>query len=251
LNPPPYLWGFAFTVKPTPSLEMGFAHTVIFAGYGRPLTFGTFFHTFSTDGNGQAVDPGKRVTEWNFAYHPPLLRRKLAIYTEAMAWDNPIQGKFVARYAFSPGVYLPRLPKLSKLDLRLEGVYTDLPKLLYQGYFYHNARYMQGYTNYGQLLGSWVGPEGIGGEGSTTYWFSPRTKLSLNYRKVVTDTGYMEGGHRSDLSTHFTWTPKSSLEVSGMIQYGRWNFVAVSPQSKSDVTSTIQVRLFPHIHGDD
>lgn len=245
LKPPPYLWGFAFTIKPSDYLEMGFGHTVIFAGYGRPLTLGTFFHTFSVDGNGQELDPGKRVTEFNFAYHPPFLRKSLVLYTEAMAWDNPVQGKFVGRYAFSPGIYIPRLPKLSKLDLRLEGVYTDLPKLPIQGYFYTNLRYPQGYTNYGQILGSWVGPQGIGGEGSTTYWFSPRTKASVSYRKIVSDTGYFEGGHRSDVSAKFFWTPNASMEVSGNLQYGHWNFPAVSATSKSDFSTTFQVRFFP------
>jgi hypothetical protein len=245
LTPPPYLWGFAFTIKPSEYLELGFAHTVIFAGYGRPLNLKTFFHTFSVDGNGQEIDPGKRVTAFNFAYHPPFLRKSLVLYTEAMAWDNPIQGKFVGRYAFSPGIYIPQIPKLPRLDLRLEGVYTDLPKLPAQGYFYNNSRYVQGYTNYGQILGSWVGPEGIGGEGSTTYWFSARTKASVNYRKMVTDQGYFEGGHRSDVFAKFAWLPSTSVEVSGTIQYGRWNFIAIAPETKSDFTTTLQVRFFP------
>ena len=248
LNPPPYLWGFAFTIKPSDYVEIGFAHTVIFAGYGRPLTFGTFFHTFSVDGNGQQIDPGKRVTDFNFAYHPPFLRKRLVLYTEAMAWDNPVQGKFIGRYAFSPGIYVPQIPKIPNLDLRLEGVYTDLPKLPYEGYFYNNARYAQGYTNYGQILGSWVGPQGIGGVASSTYWFSPRTKASLNYRKTVTDAGYFQGGSRSDLCMQFTWTPNVSTQISGGVQYGRWNFVAISPDSKSDVTTTFQVRFFPQKH---
>lgn len=58
LTPPPYIWGVAFSIKPTPNFELGFAHTVIFAGYGRPLNLSTFFHTFSINGNGQEVDPG-------------------------------------------------------------------------------------------------------------------------------------------------------------------------------------------------
>jgi hypothetical protein len=248
LTPPPYLWGFAFSIKPSDYLEIGFAHTVIFAGYGRPLTLGTFFHTFSVDGNGQTIDPGKRVTAFNFGYHPPLLRKSLVLYTEAMAWDNPVQGKFVGRYAFSPGIYIPQIPKLPRLDLRLEGVYTDLPKLPVQGYFYNNSRYMQGYTNYGQLLGSWVGPQGIGGEASTTYLLSPRTKASVSYRKMVSDAGYFKGGHRSDLGAKFFWTPNTSTEISGSVQYGRWNFAAISPNTKSDVTATVQVRYFPRAH---
>jgi hypothetical protein len=246
LTPPPYLWGFAVTIKPSDYMELGFAHTVIFAGYGRPLTFETFFHTFSVDGNGQQIDPGKRVTEFNFAYHPPLLRKKLVLYTEAMAWDNPIQGKFVGRYAFSPGIYVPQLPKLPKLDLRLEGAYTDLPKASYQGFFYNNSHYVEGYTNYGQILGSWVGPQGIGGEASSTHWFSPRTKANVDYRKMVGE--YFQGGNRSDFSTQFTWTPNVSMEISGKVQYGHWNFVAISPDAKSDFTTTFQVRFFPKKH---
>ncbi|QEE26797.1 capsule assembly Wzi family protein [Terriglobus albidus] len=250
LKQPPYLWGFAFTVKPTEYLELGFAHTVIFAGYSRPLTFETFFHTFSVDGNGQEIEPGKRVTAFNFAYHPPFLRQSLVLYSEAMAWDNPIQGKFVGRYAFSPGIYIPQMPKLPKLDLRLEAAYTDLPKLPIQGYFYTNHHYIEGYTNYGQILGSWVGPQGIGGEASSTYWFSPRTKASISYRKMVSDVGYFQGGHRDDVSGKLIWTPNASTEISGDLQYGHWNFPAVSPTSKSDFTTTIQIRFFPQNHRD-
>ena len=68
LTPPPYIWGVTFSIKPTENFELGFAHTTIFAGYGRPLNLETFLHTFSTTGNGQAVDPGKRTTEFNFSY---------------------------------------------------------------------------------------------------------------------------------------------------------------------------------------
>ncbi|WP_160115133.1 capsule assembly Wzi family protein [Bryocella elongata] len=251
LNPPPYLWGLAFTIKPSEYLEMGFSHTVIFAGYGRPLTLSTFFHTFSVNGNGQELDPGKRVTEFNFAYHPPLLRKSLVLYTSAMAWDDPVQGKFVGRYAFSPGIYVPRLPKAPKLDLRLEAAYTDLPKLPIQGYFYNNLRYPQGYTNYGQLLGSWVGPQGIGGEASSTWWFSPKTHATINFRKMVSDTGYFQGGHRSDTGVKFAWTPTATMELSGGLQFGSWNFPVVAPATKSDVTTTIQLRVFPQPHRRD
>jgi Capsule assembly protein Wzi len=133
VTPPPYMWGAHLTVKPTANLELGFAHTVIFAGYGRPLTFGTFIHTFSIGGNGQAVDPGKRVTEFNLAYHLPGFRSVIQVYSEGMAWDDPIEGKFVARYAWDPGIYISQLPKFHRLDARLEAAYTNLPKLGYEG----------------------------------------------------------------------------------------------------------------------
>ena len=73
-----------------------------------------------------------------------------------MAWDNPIQGHFTERFALDPGIYLPQISYIKKLDLRLEGVYTDLPGLPEEGYFYAIAHYLQGYTNNGQILGGWI-----------------------------------------------------------------------------------------------
>jgi hypothetical protein len=245
LTPPPYLWGLTLSIKPTQNLELGFAHTTIFAGYGRPLTFATFFHTFSPLGNGQDVDPGKRTTEFNFTYHLPLLRRRVAVYTEEYAWDDPIEGKFVARYAMSPGVYISRLPGLNKVDLRMEGVYTDLPKLLYPAYFYSNQHYPQGYTNYGQILGSWVGRQGRGGEASSTYWFSARNKATVSYRKMTSDKSFLQGGNLSDISGHMTWLIRPEIELSVTSQYEHWKFPLLGTSAKSDFTNTFEIRFFP------
>ncbi len=246
LNPAPVVWGIAATIKPTRNFELGFAQNTIFAGYGRPLTFGTFLHTFSTTGNAQAVDPGKRVTEANFSYRLPKLKPGVLLYTEAMAWDDPLQGKFVARYAFDPGVYLPELPKLHHLDLRLEGAYTDLPKLADEGgYYYANSHYLQGYTNYGQIMGSWVGRQGIGGQASSTYWFSARKKLTLTYRKMVADHALFQGGNVADIAASGLWTLRSNLEFSANGQYERWNFPFLGPSTVSNFTASFGVRLFP------
>jgi hypothetical protein len=245
LTPPPTLWGVAISMKPTPNFELGFSHTTIFAGYGRPLNFKTFLHTFSTTGNLQAVDPGKRVTEFNFAYHPPGLRRSLVVYNEGMAWDDPLQGKFVARFAMAPGVYIPRLPKLKKLDLRMEGAYTNLPKLPYLAYFYANAHYPQGYTNYGQILGSWIGRQGIGGQASSTYWFSARNKATLSYRRMYSDKSFLQGGNMSDISGNVTWLVRPGIEVSAMGQYERWKFPLLGTGAKSSFTSAFEIRIFP------
>ena len=113
-----------------------------------------------------------------------------------------------------PAFTLPKIPKVSRLDLRLEGAYTDLPKLTEQGYFYSNTRYAQGYTSYGQILGSWVGRQGIGGQATSNYWFSPQRKLTFSYRKMVEDTSILEGGHISDISVGGVWTIRSAIELS-------------------------------------
>ncbi len=226
------MWGLTLSVKPTKNLELGFAHTVIFAGYGRPFTFGTFFHTFSVLGNGQDVDPGKRVTEFNFAYHLPWLRN-VVLYDEAMAYDDPIEGKFVARYAMAPGVYIPKIPGLNKLDLRAEAVYTNNPKLALQAYYYSNAHYPQGYTNYGQILGSWVGRQGTGGQATSTYWLTGRSKATVSYRKMVADKSFLQGGNMNDVSAGLTWLLRPDIELSASGQYDRWNFPLLGAGAKS------------------
>jgi hypothetical protein len=244
LNPAPAIWGVAATIKPTENFELGLAHTTIFAGYGRPLTFGTFIHSLSTTGNAQAVDPGKRVTEINLSYHLPGLRKNVVVYAEGMAWDDPLQGKFVARFAWDPGIYLPSLPKLKKLDLRLEAAYTNLPKLPYQGYFYSNAHYPQGYTNYGQIIGSWVGRQGIGGQASSTYWISARNKATVSYREVTEDASILGGSNQNDVSANYTWLLRPDVELSVMGQYEHWNAPLLGGP-KSDFTSSFQIKFFP------
>ena len=43
--------------KPTPNLEFGFSRVVVFAGEGHvPLTFGSFWHSFTSFQNVSAAD---------------------------------------------------------------------------------------------------------------------------------------------------------------------------------------------------
>lgn len=245
LNPPPYVWGAALSFKPTPNFEFGFGQTVIFAGYGRPLNFKTFLHTFSVLGNGQAVDPGKRAEDFNFSYHLPGLRRSVVAYSELFAWDDPIEGKFVARFAMDPGLYIPRLPRLPKMDLRLEGVYTNLPKLLDQAYFYSNAHYPQGYTNYGQIIGSWVGRQGIGGQASSSYWLTARTKATAGFRRMTVDQSLLQGGDLSDFSGSMTWLANPCVEFSATGQLERWKFPLLAAGAQSNFTAAFEIRFHP------
>ena len=245
LTPPPYLWGVHLTVKPTEHLELGIAHTVLFAGYGRPFTFGTFFHTFSVLGNGQPVDPGKRVTEVNLRYHIPFYRRAIQVYAEGMAWDDPIEGKFISRFAWDPGVYISELPKLHHFDARFEGVYTNLPKDYYVGYFYSNPHYAQGYTNYGQILGSWVGRQGVGGQASTTRWFSPQTRATFFFRKMVATEALLQGGSNSDVGVSGSMRVRPQIEVNGLAQYESWKFPLLGNTSRSNFTASFEIRFYP------
>jgi membrane-associated phospholipid phosphatase len=245
LTPPPYMWGLTFSIKPTENFELGFGHTTIFAGYGRPLNLKTFLHSFSILGNAQAVDPGKRTTEFNFSYRVPGLRNWLVLYSEGFAYDNPVEGKFLARFAMDPGIYLPQIPGIRKLDLRVEGVNTNLPGLKDPAYFYQNAHYAQGYTNYGQIMGSWVGRQGSGGAASSTYWFSARNRATVGYRKMVADKSFLLGGQLQDISGSVTWVIRPGMEFSATSQYESYRFPLLSAGSRSNVSTSFGVRVFP------
>jgi hypothetical protein len=161
-----------------------------------------------------------------------------------MAWNDPLQGHFVSRFAWDPGIYLPQLPKLKKMDLRLEAAYTNLPRLVGPAYYYSNAHYPQGYTNYGQIIGSWVGRQGIGGQASSTYWFSARNKATVTYRELTSDQQLLGGGTQNDISGNVTWLLRPQVEFTALGQYEHWNFPLIGG-AKSDFTTSLQIRFFP------
>jgi len=243
LTPPPYVWGAAISVEPTKNLEFTLAHTVVFAGYGRPLTLRTFIYTFNKGGNIQVKDPGKRVGEFSLAHHVPGFWHSLLIYAESMAWDNLIWGQFTERFALDPSLYLPKIPHIKKLDLRLEGVYTNLPGLPEEGYFYANAHYLQGYTNYGQILGSWIGRQSRGGEGTSTYWLSSCTRVAASYRRMAANSVLQQGGNLTDISGSFSWLVNSQVEVSTVRQYERWRFPVLNSGSRANFSVIFQIQL--------
>jgi hypothetical protein len=114
-----------------------------------------------------------------------------------------------------------------------------------QAYFYANAHYPQGYTNYGQILGSWVGRQGEGGQASSTYWFTPRNKASVNYRKMTSDKSFLQGGNLSDISGSLTWLVRPEVEVSAKAQYEHWKFPLLGTGVTSNFTTSFEFRIFP------
>ena len=78
------------------------------------------------------------------------------------------------RPMLNPGFYLPQLPKLPKLELRVEGFKAE-PRL---GTIYFDRRYRSGYTNDGNLIGSWIGRQALGGQAWTKYSFTRANQLA-------------------------------------------------------------------------
>ena len=249
LHPQPILHGERFSFKPTPNFEFGMSRTTDYGGPGYPLTVHTFLRSvFSTDETipGAANKPGSRRSGVDFNYR---IRNGLTFYADGMTEHDsisPIVDPDVA--AWLGGIYIPRLPKIPKMDLRVEGVYTDPPigGNVGSGFFYYNPTWLSGYTNSGNLMGSWVGREGQGVQAWTTYWFSPRNKLQFEFKHLKVSHGFIpNGGTLADVSARADFWARSSLSVSAKVQYEAWTFPLIAPTRQTNVSSSIQLTFWP------
>jgi hypothetical protein len=152
------------------------------------------------------------------------------------------------RPAFNPGIYMPQFPKLPKLQLRLEGATTDLnyPAHFGPGAFYWDGRYRSGYTNNGNLLGSWIGRRGRGEQAWITYSVAPRSTVQLEYRNNNVDPSFLEGGHQQEIKLSASLSLRRNVEFSGSVQYENWRFPLLAPNGQSDVTSSLAVTFHPN-----
>ncbi len=158
--------------------------TAIFGGPGLPFTWHEFVRSYYVHKQSiQAGNPAKRFSEFDFSYRVPGLRNWLTIYNDSLVGDeySPIGS---SRPLLNPGIYLPQLPKIPKMDLRVEGLKEpfEAGNEFPPGFPYYDLRYRSGYTNDGNLLGTWIGRAGFGGQAWATYWFSSRNKLQVGYR---------------------------------------------------------------------
>ncbi len=249
LHPQPILHGERFSFKPTPNFEFGMSRTTDYGGPGYPLTVHTFLRSvFSTDQTipGAADKPGSRRSGVDFSYR---IRNGLTFYADGMTEHDtisPIVGPDVA--AWLGGIYIPRLPRIPKMDFRAEGVYTDPPigGNVGSGFFYYNPTWLSGYTNSGNLMGNWVGREGQGVQGWTTYWFSPRNKLQFEFKHLKVSHGFIpNGGTLADASVRADFWVRSSFSVSAKVQYEAWTFPVIAPTRQTDVSSSVQVTFWP------
>jgi hypothetical protein len=253
LSDPPFIVGQKFTFKPTTNLELGVSATALFGGTGVPATPHKLFQAMFSSGNGLPGTPGDagdRRGGFDFTYRVPGLRDWLTVYLDAFTDDESNPWLAWNKAALTSGLFLPKIPKLPKLSLRAEGLYTDPPSKIpttMHGFFYINSRFKSGYTNGGNLIGSWIGRQGQGAMAWATYSFSPRTKLQFDFRHQKVSRQFIpSGGTLTDFGVSADYQLRSSLILSGRVQHERWLFPAIQPNANRNVTAAIQITLEPH-----
>lgn len=250
--PRPFIHGEKISFKPTENLELGFSRTAEFGGVGRAFTLGHIwrsYFTFASPRNETAAnDPGKQTGGFDLTYRVPFVRNWLTLYTDSIADDDPSPLAAPRRAGIRPGIYLARLPRIPKLDLRLEAVYTDIPtsrsnggRFIYFDTFYHDL-----YTNKNNLIGDWIGREGMGFQGWSTYWFNPRSSLQIGYRHAKVAKDFIPDGETlNDASIKLNWWFCRSLSVSGYLQYEKWLAPVFVPTAQTNWTSSVEVTFWP------
>jgi len=262
LDPQPFIHGQLISFKPTPNFEFAFFRTTIYGGPGYPLTFHTLARSLFTTGNenaGGPSKPGNRTSGLNFSYRLPGLRNWLTLYGDGYTDDEFSPIAYVDVSAWHAGLYLSRFPGITRLDLRAEGVYTDIPggtsaNTKNPGSFYQNGTWRSGYTNDGDLIGSWVGRGGQGAQAWSNYWFSPRNRLQFYFRHQKVSQEFIPGGGSlTDAGVRTDYSVSSNLSLSVSVQHERWLFPVIRPDAVRNVTASVGIvfepqRLFRSSH---
>jgi hypothetical protein len=141
---------------------------------------------------------------------------------------------------------MPQVPRLERLQLRVEGIREPLTREFAPGFVYIDGRYLSGYTNQELLMGNWIGRAGWGGQGWATYTFSTRSSLQFSYRAQRVSPRFVEGGSLNDFSVNWNQTFGHQLTVTTMMQYENWRFPLLQSVRQNNFTSSIQLTYWPH-----
>ena len=186
----------------------------------------------------------------DFSYRVPGLRDWLTFYGEAFSKDEVSPIAYIRKSVAQGGLYFARLPKLPRLDLRLEGGYTNpVQGTFCTSCFYTDAAYPSGYTNDGRLMGSWIGRAAQGELIRTNYWLSPRKKIGLELRHRTIDSQYLPGGgNQNDVALNADIFTASRFRFTGNLQYERWLIPLLAPNRQTNVSASFELGFWPTAH---
>ena len=248
LNPQPFLSGGKISFKFTENFEFNLSKTTLFGGPGNPVTLKTLLQsTLGLHVNGEALGDGR--SNIDFSYRLPKLRDWLSLYGEGFTEDEVSPLVKPGKSAWQGGLYLAKVPKAAKLDLRIEGGMTSpVDFASCNGCFYHNFQYVSGYTNNGQLMGTWIGRAAQGESIRSNYWLSATRKISVEMRHRKIDRQFLaQGGTQNDVALNADFLTKAGFRFSGTAQYERWQIPLLAANRQSNVTASFQLGYWPHV----
>jgi membrane-associated phospholipid phosphatase len=249
LHPQPFLSGVRISFKFTPNFEFNMSKTTLYGGPGNPMTPKTFVRsTFALHVHEESLGDGRSVAD--FSYRIPKLRNWLSIYGEGFTEDEISPLNYPWKSVWQGGLYVAKVPHLNKLDFRVEGGFTSpVDFSTCNGCFYHNFQYLNGYTNNGQLMGTWIGRAAQGESIQTTYWLSSTKKIGFEMRHRKIDSQFLpQGGTQNNVAVNSDFLLKSGFRFSGMLQYERWLVPLLATGTQTNITASLQLSYWPRPH---
>jgi hypothetical protein len=246
----PFLHGEKLSFKPTPNFEFSVSETTVFAGGPIPFNWHNLLKSYTgfiVAASSTAADITDPRSAIDFTYKVPGLRKWLTFYGDAFTEDEYSPLSYPRKAAFQGGIYVPRLPGVPKLDLRVEGGSTspvDFPGC--NGCFYQNNLFVNSYTNRGNLMGTWVGRASQGEQAWSTYWLNSRNKIQFNFRHRKLDGQFVpSGGTVNDAGVRAEVQLNAKTALSGWVQYEKWSIPILATAPQSNVTASLQVTFWP------
>ena len=226
------VWGQKISINVTPYFEMGWGRTVILgrganAMDGDAFTTANFIENFfgisvRKSPGGPVGVPGDSRFAFDFNFDPPGLRHAVSFYGDFYGDDVPLIFYKPTRGAYRVGMFIPRLPHLSRVDLRAEAISTESPGFEdpFGGHLnYWNYVYRDGWTNDGQLMGNTVGRQGRTFRGWTTFHFSALHEIQFSFTDHQVPHLVPGGGSWQDYTASHEIHFQSGLYVKSMVQF--------------------------------
>ena len=254
----PWVHAEMFSFRPTDNFEFGFQRTIIWGGEGHaPVTLHTFLHGFFdiNDTTGAQKysrdDPGARFSDFTASYRLPLLRRYATFYLDSISHDDVTPISAPRRASYRTGLYISQIPKLNKLDFRVEAVSTD-PNVSFstRGQFaYWEVVQLQGYTNKGFIMGDWIGREAKGGQAWITYHLSADEWVQLEYLNKKTPFNFIPGGTtQNEFKGEYGKTLWKRPRDECMAAVRGMEGPAYKSGLQKDTTVAVQFTWYPKLH---
>jgi membrane-associated phospholipid phosphatase len=248
LSPQPFLSGGKISFKFTRNFEFNMSKTTLYGGPGNPVTPKTLLKSaLGMHVNGEPLGDGRSVVD--FSYRIPKLRNWLSLYGEGFSEDEISPLNTPGKSVWQGGLYFAKLPKLNRVDLRLEGGSTSPVNFsTCNGCFYHNFQYVNGYTNDGQLMGTWIGRASQGEAIWSNVWLSATKRIGIELRHRKVDRQFLpQGGTQNDVALSTDLLAKSGFRFSGTVQYERWQIPLLAANRQSNITASLQLSFWPQV----
>jgi hypothetical protein len=254
----PWVHAEMFSFRPSENFEFGFQRTVIWGGEGHaPVTLHTFLHSFfdTNDTAGDEKigrnDPGARFSDFSLSYRVPKMRRYVTFYMDTISHDDVTPISAPRRASYRTGLYFSQIPKLNKLDFRVEAVSTDpgVSPAAKGQFAYWEIIQLQGYTNKGFIMGDWIGREAKGGQAWLTYHLSGNEWVQLEYLNKKTPFNFIPGGTtQNQFKASVVKRFGRDVELNAWVQYEGWKAPVYKPGLQKDTSVAVQLTWFPKLH---